>query len=79
MNWGNLLVRADRLDEAIRHYRAALDIRPDHADAQFNWGVALARQRQFGNAVEHFRQALLINPKHAEASAYLAQAQRMMP
>jgi tetratricopeptide (TPR) repeat protein len=78
VNWGNALVRLNRLDEAIGHYEAALRIRPDNAEAHHNWGVALALEGKYAAAIEHFRSALAIDPNHVEAREYLEKATRLM-
>ena len=67
-------MRVNEPDRAILHYQAALDIRPDHADAHHNWGVALARQGRLPDAITQFRMALAIRPDHAEAREYLQRA-----
>jgi tetratricopeptide (TPR) repeat protein len=60
------------------HYRAALSIRRDNAEAQHNWGVALAQQKRYAQAIEHFQAALAIDPNHAEARQYLELATRLL-
>jgi tetratricopeptide (TPR) repeat protein len=66
-NWGAALADQGLPAEAIEHYRQALQIRPDYADAHFNWGVALAQQGQPAEAIEHYQQALQIKPEYAAA------------
>ena len=60
---------ADRgqVDEAIAHYRKALEIKPDYAEAHNNLGVALAGRGQVDEAIAHYRKALEIKPDYAEA------------
>ena len=54
-------------DEAVPHFRKALEIRPDFADAHNNLGIALASRGQWDEAVPHFRKALEIRPDFADA------------
>jgi tetratricopeptide (TPR) repeat protein len=66
----NLGVHLDgqgRWDEAITHYRRALEIKPDFAEAHYNWGVDLARQGRWDEAVSRYDHALRLKPDHAEA------------
>jgi Flp pilus assembly protein TadD len=64
-NLGNFLWREGSVDDAITHYRKALQIKPDYADAQFNLGNALQQNGQTDEAVTHFQKALEINPNNA--------------
>jgi tetratricopeptide (TPR) repeat protein len=66
-NLGLALKEQGRLEEAIGHFLAALQIRPDHAHAHNNLGVALRERGRPGEAVGHFSQALRIQPNHADA------------
>ena len=53
------------LDEAVRHYRRALQIDPDHTEAHGNLGNALAEQGRLDEAIGHYRQALRTEPNNA--------------
>ena len=61
------LARRGQVDEAIDHYRKALKIKPDFAEAHINLGNALARRGQVDEAISHYRKALEIKPENAEA------------
>jgi tetratricopeptide (TPR) repeat protein len=66
----NLGVHLDgqgRWDEAIAHYRRALELKPDFAEAHYNWGVNLARQGRWADAIARYEHALRLKPDHAEA------------
>ena len=78
MNWGNALVRLGRASDALAHYARAIELQPDHADAELNWGVALAVGGNLPDATRHFRRALDINPSLQMAREYLAQAEATM-
>ena len=70
-NLGNLLGDRGHADEAIVHYRKALEIKPDHVEAQYNLGNALANRGQVDEAIAHFQKALEIKPDHVRAHANL--------
>lgn len=72
-NLGDLLLTAGRVTEAIRHFEAALRIKPDHAPARNNLGNALARDpARAEEAMREYRQALVLRPHFAEAHFGLA-------
>jgi len=60
-----------QVDEAIDHFRTALEIKPDYADADNNLGMALARRGRINEAIPHVRKALEIRPLYEEARANL--------
>ena len=55
VNLANLLLRANRHDEARAHYEAALKADPDHAGAHQGLGAVLADNGDRLGAREHFR------------------------
>jgi Tetratricopeptide repeat len=55
VNLANLLLRANRHDEARAHYEAALRTDPDHAGAHQGLGAVLADNGDRKGAREHFR------------------------
>ena len=71
-NLGNALVGRGQVDEAIAHYRQALEIKPDDVMTHTNLGVALAGRGQLDEAIAHHRTALTIKPDLAEAHNNLA-------
>ena len=73
-NLGVVLAGRGQVDEAIAHYRKALEINPDYARAHNNLGVALAGRGQIDEAIAHYRKALEINPDYAEAHNNLGMA-----
>jgi tetratricopeptide (TPR) repeat protein len=56
------------LDEAIRMFRHALSLSPDHAGTHRNLGAALQTQGKLPEAMECFIQAISLKPD--DASAY---------
>src|SRR5256886_2778512 len=64
---GLALARQRKLTEAIEHFKTALRIKPDYADAHINWGLALAQQGKLAEAIDHYQQTLHFNPDSADA------------
>ncbi len=56
-----------RMEEAMEHYRKAIQIDPNDYATMNNLGIALAAQGQFDEAIETYRQAVQINPNFSEA------------
>ena len=56
-----------QVPEAQAHYRQALQLRPDHADALTNLGVLLAQQGQREEAITHFQAAIRARPGYPQA------------
>ena len=65
-NAGVTLAEEGSTDEAIAHFRAALELTPDYAKAHHNLAVALISQGQSAVALPHLRLALRLDPKDAE-------------
>jgi predicted O-linked N-acetylglucosamine transferase (SPINDLY family) len=65
-NLANILARQGRLDDAIRHYRAALRIKPDFAIALNNLGTALERNNDRAAAVLCYRKAIRYQPAYPD-------------
>jgi tetratricopeptide (TPR) repeat protein len=64
---GNALMGANRPDEAIRCYEAALKLNPGYADAHHNLGALLVRQGRVDEGIRHYEEALRLNPDFAVA------------
>ena len=63
-NLGGLLGQTNRLDEAMTHFRLALEIRPDYAEAENNLGNTLNRMGRPAEAVPHYEKALRLKPNY---------------
>jgi protein O-mannosyl-transferase len=66
-NLGIALKDRGKTDEAIAHYRQAIELRPTYAEAHYNLGRLLAQRGDLDDAVTHYEKALEINPADAEA------------
>jgi protein O-mannosyl-transferase len=73
-NLGMALAAGRRFDEAIVHYKKALEIKPWYAMAHCNLGRALTTRSQIDEAVAHFRKALEIMPDYVDAYNNLGNA-----
>jgi len=70
-NLGGVLLRENRIDEAVSHLEQARRIRPDHAATLSNLGVAAMRRGNLDEATALFQEALKANPAHLEAQLNL--------
>jgi protein O-mannosyl-transferase len=61
-NLGEVLLQNGRVDEAIAHFREALEIQPDNILAHTDLAVALFQEGQVSEAFDHFRKALALRP-----------------
>ena len=66
-NLARYIARSGRYDDAMRHYREVLAIRPDDADSHNNLGLLLAANGRLEEAVEHFTAAIRVDPGYAKA------------
>jgi tetratricopeptide (TPR) repeat protein len=65
-NFGNALVVTGRVDEAIPHFRAAVEI-ADNAQAYLNLGNILYSQQRFTEAIQNYKNATRTDPQFALA------------
>lgn len=56
-----------RFEQAIEHYRAALELKEEYDKCHLNLGVGLARLGQFAEAERHVLRAQEINPEYYRA------------
>jgi Flp pilus assembly protein TadD len=73
-NLGNALKHQGKIEEAIAHFKKALQLNPGYAKAHNNLGTALASQGKTEEALKHFGMALYINPSYAAAHSNIGVA-----
>ena len=73
-NFGNDFLQKGQVDDAIAHFRKAVEIRPDFALAHYNLGNALLQKGQVAEAVLHFQKSLEIHPGNVAAHNNLGSA-----
>jgi tetratricopeptide (TPR) repeat protein len=73
-NLANVLWQEGRLDEAIRHYQNAVQLRPDDADARNSLGSALRQKGRTDEAIAQFQLALQLRPDNESVHFNLAKA-----
>ena len=70
-----MLAGRGRVDEAIAHYREALELKPDYGLAHYNLGIAIASRGRVDEAVAHYEEALKIVPNDVNIRRSLEAAQ----
>jgi Flp pilus assembly protein TadD len=73
-NLGFAFRQSGKVEEAITHYKLALQINPNYAEVHNNLGNALVQQGRAEEAIRHYQQALQINPNYADAHHNLGTA-----
>ena len=69
-----LYMELNRPAEAVRHFEAALALKPGMAPAHFNYGTALAAAGRLDDAVTQYQRALALRPNYAIAHNNLGTA-----
>jgi protein O-mannosyl-transferase len=73
-NLGVVLRAQGRFDEAISHYREAIRLRGDNAEAHYNLGLVLADQGRLDEAISRYREAIRLKHDYVEAHNNLGSA-----
>jgi tetratricopeptide (TPR) repeat protein len=73
-NLGALLFRQGRVNEAIFHFRKAVEIDAEQAEPQANLGNALLQNGDLDEAIAQYSNALRIKPNYAEVHYNLGNA-----
>jgi len=73
-NLANILRQKGQLDEAIVHYRRALDLEPEYQFGRFNLGSTLLEQGSAAEAIGWLKAVLRADPNNAKAYYVLANA-----
>ncbi|MBI1356377.1 MAG: tetratricopeptide repeat protein [Acidobacteria bacterium] len=66
-NLAQALLRLERPEEAVEHYRLALESDPSSPQAQAGLGLAYSKLGRYGEAVAALRRALELDPGYASA------------
>jgi tetratricopeptide (TPR) repeat protein len=69
-----MLARLRRFDDAMEHYRGAIEIKPDYAAAHHGLAVILSSKGQFEEAIKHYTEAVKFAPDYAQAHVDYAAA-----
>jgi tetratricopeptide (TPR) repeat protein len=72
-NLGEAWAAQGKLAQAAAHYRAALRLQPDFAQALYNLGAALGAQGKLAQAAAQYRAALRLKPDFPEAQNNLGE------
>jgi len=70
-NLGNTLFADRKNEEAISHYKMAINLNPNYTNAHYNLGYALLQKGEMKEAVHHFRETLKLRPGFAAARDHL--------
>ena len=70
----DMLREQEKWNQAVRHYRLALDADPTYGEAEIGLGLIARGQGQIESAISHFRRAVRHNPFLAEGFANLGTA-----
>jgi len=71
---GIRLASMGNLAEAIKHFHAAVQMRPDDPIWQFNYGLAFQHLKQLPNAITAYRTAVQLKPDFFDAWSNLSAA-----
>jgi tetratricopeptide (TPR) repeat protein len=64
---GNKAAQSNSADEAIRHFKRAVELAPDFYAARNNLGLMLLGARNFSDAEQQFQEVVRLNPSDSQA------------
>jgi len=73
-NLGNALSTERKIEEAIYHYKMAIELKPDYTEAHYNLGNTLVQTGEIKEAVGHYRETLRLKPNFVLAQKNLERA-----
>ena len=76
--YADVLFDVGKVDEAIEHYRKAIQLDPDFTQAHFNLGMAYESKGLFNNAMKEYKTARGLNQKDVNIQNRLSRLQEMM-
>ena len=71
-NLGQVLLQMGKADEALAHFKQAVDLRPDLVEAHINLGNVFLQKGETQKAVAQFQKSLEIRPDHGAVCGRLA-------
>ncbi|HWP43889.1 MAG TPA: tetratricopeptide repeat protein [Blastocatellia bacterium] len=71
---GTVYFRQEKLDDAARAYKSALQVQPSFALALLNYGKLRIAKKDFEGAIETLSEAVKAQPQSADANYYLGEA-----
>jgi Flp pilus assembly protein TadD len=69
-----MLAQQNQLDDAIGHFRLAIQLSPVHAEAHGNLAMALQIQGKLEDAIHHYQEATRLAPGNPEIERRLRAA-----
>jgi tetratricopeptide (TPR) repeat protein len=66
-NYADALLKSGKVDEALKEFRAAIDLDPTNFAPHFNVGHILFSRRHYAEALEAFREAGRLNPRDLDS------------
>jgi tetratricopeptide (TPR) repeat protein len=70
--WGTALQAQGHLNQAVEHYRRAIELDPEQRGAHSALGIILRARGRSDEAVEHYRAALVLDPDNVATLSNLA-------
>ena len=58
---------ANKYDEAIKHYKQAIEQKPDFFDAHYKLAIVYKEKGQFKEAIDHLKNVVALEPNHMDA------------
>ena len=74
---GDLLVKQERYDEAVKAYKKAIEIAPENYETLLKLANVLSQQKQYDQAIKLYKQAVKIAPDNHEVVLNLANTMRL--
>ncbi|HEU5358722.1 MAG TPA: tetratricopeptide repeat protein, partial [Gemmatimonadales bacterium] len=74
-NMAIAFTKTDRPEEALRHYRRALDVDPSLTGAHYGIGFLLLKRGDAAGAAAHLREFLARPPRGADAERWVRHAE----
>jgi tetratricopeptide (TPR) repeat protein len=66
-NLANVLLQSGQTDRAIDHFRRAIELKADYAEAHANLAAGLVERGRYEEAIEHYQKAIGLKPNYSQA------------